>query len=649
MATFQLSQGLNSVNNPTLDNIFEYGYINVSDSSYVKFDTYGYTDGSTNPVTPQNVILGWYKSDNAEDFVAIAYQHLGLPNEAIHFQITPQPFPVGGIYIHPSVNKKPVVRIHSPFNSTFSLTGTIQRATDGCGSNIGYTVIKNQTTSLIARTVLNTNTTTPTSVTLSSVSLTLGDYVDVMIDAGDDGNDQCDDTAIDFTVTFTPNVIQTPILRNAVTCNSTSLIYDILLQQSGVASLYKVGTVSPISTQNLTVNGIDGIVTFSGLNLTTGGEYYVIVTNSGQTDSAQSIHTTITPCYTGSVNDLSIATTKNTPVNIVLTTVACNIGTTTYTILTQPSHGTLSNLSGASATYTPASNYVGTDSYVIEQRCDGAVIDIATVSLTINNFIANAVNDSFSTLVNTILNGNVTTNDTVCNVGTTTFALHTNSAHGNVTLNSNGIFFYQPTTDYVGNDSFEYDLLCNGNIIDTATVSLTVNSITTYCNEEFQIQAVKNDCTVGTPTMITYVVEAGIVCGKTSVEKANWEAYLISLPLAQISANNIAICIDCTPLQESEIPTFITSCVDITNPFLHGNAIPSSTLTLYNQSLVVLGTFTTPLTGIFNINIMPYYNDNEAFLLIAKDGIKRDSDFSRFVIKCENVYKKKSKKYKHCC
>ena len=271
------------------------------------------------------------------------------------------------------------------------------------------------------------------------------------------------------------------------------------------------------------------------------------------------------------------------------------------------------------------------------------------MSLTINNFIANAVNDSFSTLVNTILNGNVTTNDTVCNVGTTTFALHTNSAHGNVTLNSNGIFFYQPTTDYVGNDSFEYDLLCNGNIIDTATVSLTVNSITTYCNEEFQIQAVKNDCTVGTPTMITYVVEAGIVCGKTSVEKANWEAYLISLPLAQISANNIAICIDCTPLQESEIPTFITSCVDITNPFLHGNAIPSSTLTLYNQSLVVLGTFTTPLTGIFNINIMPYYNDNEAFLLIAKDGIKRDSDFSRFVIKCENVYKKKSKKYKHCC
>lgn len=323
MATFQLSQGLNSVNNPTLDNIFEYGYINVSDSSYVKFDTYGYTDGSTNPVTPQNVILGWYKSGNAENFVAIAYQHLGLPSEAIHFQITPQPFPVGGIYIHPSVNKKPVVRIKSPFNSTFSLTGTIQRATDGCGFNIGYTVIKNQTTSLIARTVLNTNTTTPTSVTLSSVSLTLGDYVDVMIDAGDDGTDQCDDTAIDFTVTFTPNQVSTPLLVGNVTCESTTINYSILLQQSGTVELYKVGT-GLVTTQNITANGVNGSVSFTGLNLAQGGTYYTIAKKVGQTDSAQSENLVITPCTVNLTDILSTNYDVTLNVTPTLTNIICS-------------------------------------------------------------------------------------------------------------------------------------------------------------------------------------------------------------------------------------------------------------------------------------------------------------------------------------
>ena len=223
------------------------------------------------------------------------------------------------------------------------------------------------------------------------------------------------------------------------------------------------------------------------------------------------------------------------------------------------------------------------------------------------------------------------------------------------TLNGKVLSFSQLTAEYTwkGNDGyigtadeFTFDTYCDDTIVATNIETITVNG---YCNTAFTIDAVKDNCIIGTPTKITYNVLENTVCNQTSVEKANWLAYQQALPLAQAQANSTGQCIDCTPMQESVIPIFTTTCVELSNPFIQGTATPSAVLKLYNQNLVELETFTVPLNGIFNLNIIAYYNDNEAFILTAKDGVKQVSDFSRFIIKCENVYKKKSKKYKHCC
>ena len=56
--------------------------------------------------------------------------------------------------------------------------------------------------------------------------------------------------------------------------------------------------------------------------------------------------------------------------------------TPTFTV-TPPSHGTLSAVNGATVTYTPASGYVGTDSFTFKANDGGADSNPATVSITV--------------------------------------------------------------------------------------------------------------------------------------------------------------------------------------------------------------------------------------------------------------------------
>ncbi|MFK5958589.1 MAG: Ig-like domain-containing protein, partial [Lutibacter sp.] len=87
-----------------------------------------------------------------------------------------------------------------------------------------------------------------------------------------------------------------------------------------------------------------------------------------------------------------------------------------------------------------------------------------------------ATNDQTEVIKNsTILNGDVTTNDSAP-VGSA-FSNITDPTNGTLVFNSNGTFNYTPTTDYVGLDSFTYNVCLpspNDGTCDTATVSIKV-------------------------------------------------------------------------------------------------------------------------------------------------------------------------------
>jgi VCBS repeat-containing protein len=150
----------------------------------------------------------------------------------------------------------------------------------------------------------------------------------------------------------------------------------------------------------------------------------------------------------------------------------------TVALDTDVSHGTLTLNSDGTFTYTPNTNYTGTDSftYTVDDGYDGT--DTATVTITIANTAAPVgANDTYTTpagLVVEVAEG-VLDNDTDQNNGTLVAVLTAGPSHGTLELNSDGSFVYTPDEDYVGTDSFTYrpsDADGPGNLA-TVTISVT--------------------------------------------------------------------------------------------------------------------------------------------------------------------------------
>jgi VCBS repeat-containing protein len=193
------------------------------------------------------------------------------------------------------------------------------------------------------------------------------------------------------------------------------------------------------------------------------------------------------------VNDAPVAvadsytTAEDTVLNVAAPGVLSNDtdvegSTLTATRRSNPSHGTVTLNSDGSFTYTPTANYNGTDSFNYRARDGQANSNTVTVTITITavNDAPVAVNDAYTTAVNTALNvafPGVLSNDTDIDGNPLTAVLVATVSHGSLTLNSNGSFIFTPTSGYAGTDTFTYranDGTANSN---TATVTITINSV----------------------------------------------------------------------------------------------------------------------------------------------------------------------------
>src|SRR4029077_10291877 len=153
-------------------------------------------------------------------------------------------------------------------------------------------------------------------------------------------------------------------------------------------------------------------------------------------------------------------------------------------------HGTLTLDANGAFTYTPSTNFFGSDSFTYKAvRSDGARSNVATVSLTISevNDAPVAVNDSATTNEDTAVSGNVLTNDSdpdntdglPGNDDTLHAVLVSGPEHGTLSLNqTTGAFTYTPSANYFGSDSFTYKTVdSDGAESNVATVSLTVTEV----------------------------------------------------------------------------------------------------------------------------------------------------------------------------
>jgi Bacterial Ig domain len=83
----------------------------------------------------------------------------------------------------------------------------------------------------------------------------------------------------------------------------------------------------------------------------------------------------------------TLATTQNTPLTFTTTQLTTNdTNVTQIQILTQPTHGTLTQTPDGKLTYQPIPTYVGNDSFTyLGYGSDGQISNLATVNLTVNN------------------------------------------------------------------------------------------------------------------------------------------------------------------------------------------------------------------------------------------------------------------------
>ncbi len=151
----------------------------------------------------------------------------------------------------------------------------------------------------------------------------------------------------------------------------------------------------------------------------------------------------------------------------------------TASLVTGPSHGTLTLNSDGSFTYVPVPLWYGSDSFVAVAS-DG-ILNSSNVTFDINvtDQAPFAQNQSY-TLVNggtynvSAANG-VLHGDSDPDGDAITAALVSSPAHGSLTLNSDGSFAYTPNSGWSGSDSFTYEAYDGLRYSTAATVTLTTD------------------------------------------------------------------------------------------------------------------------------------------------------------------------------
>ncbi len=153
------------------------------------------------------------------------------------------------------------------------------------------------------------------------------------------------------------------------------------------------------------------------------------------------------------------------------------------TVQNNVSHGTLLMNADGTFTYTPASNYSGSDSfsYTVNDGTVNSFIANVTIGITAVNDAPLAVDDNYSTDEDAPLSVNVAggllINDSDPDNTGLTVSIQNNVSSGELTLSTDGSFLYVPNANFNGTDSFTYTISDGVASSNVATVNITVNSV----------------------------------------------------------------------------------------------------------------------------------------------------------------------------
>ena len=220
-----------------------------------------------------------------------------------------------------------------------------------------------------------------------------------------------------------------------------------------------------------------GFIGFASLN-------YIVCDPIGTCDvGTVTISVTDDTPLTGN-DSVYVTTLVNTPVSLPLS----HLG---YEIVDDPTDGEISFISGGVIEYSPNTDFVGADDFLLKKLYNGVnyyrhfFVDVKQHQNT--NQVA--FDDYAFTAVNTVLDINVTNND-LGNHVIKTFT-QPDASEGSVVKSSAHTLEFTPATDFVGTAEFTYRINLGPGKFETATVFVTVDDQEPQ-DEPFELYTNKN-------------------------------------------------------------------------------------------------------------------------------------------------------------
>jgi VCBS repeat-containing protein len=188
------------------------------------------------------------------------------------------------------------------------------------------------------------------------------------------------------------------------------------------------------------------------------------------------------------------------------------------TLVTPPLHGELTLNADGSFTYTPDPDFAGVDSFSYLAGDGTLASDVASVTIEVNDLvdIAATRGDSYNVGEDNVLivgaDRGLLANDVDPQGLTLTALLDTPPEHGEVVVESDGSFRYQPDANYVGTDWFTYTA-DNGSGASVSTVVTivvqTINDAPTAMPDEYQL---------GSDGTLSLAADAGVLVNDVDIE-----------------------------------------------------------------------------------------------------------------------------------
>lgn len=175
------------------------------------------------------------------------------------------------------------------------------------------------------------------------------------------------------------------------------------------------------------------------------------------------------------VNDTMVATLQGEEIEVCLD-ISDIDGDTDFTLITttNPANGNILIGTNGCFTYEPDPMFVGVETIVLNVCDDSGACTSVTITITVTDALT-AVDDAFDAEENITIMANVSINDLLPDEEDKLVTLIDSVDNGSLTLEVDGTFSYTSDNDFVGVDSFTYQICdLSGLGCDTATVYITV-------------------------------------------------------------------------------------------------------------------------------------------------------------------------------